>query len=71
MDIIRDIDEHMLCTADPYRGVIEHTNWKDRILIYLPVGGEVTFAKEKSFTIIRREGHSFLNIYRYHQDSTG
>ena len=71
MEAIKDIDQHMLCTADPYRGVIEHTNRKDRILIYLPVGGEVTFAKEKSFTIIRREGHSFLNIYRYHQDSTG
>ena len=71
MDIIRDIDEHMLCTADPYRGVIEHTNRKDRILIYLPIGGEVTFAKEKTYTIIRREGHSLLNVYRYHQETTG
>ena len=71
MEAIKDIDQHMLCTADPYRGIIDHTNRKDKILIYLPIGGEVTFAKEKTYTIIRREGHSLLNVYRYHQETTG
>lgn len=47
MEAIKDIDQHMLCTVDPYRGIIEHTYRKDRILIYLPIGGEVTFTKEK------------------------
>ena len=32
MEAIKDIDQHMLCTADPYRGIIEHTNRKNRIL---------------------------------------
>ena len=71
MEAIKDIDQHMLCTADTYRGIIEHANRKDKILIYLPIGGEVTFAKEKTYTIIRREGHSLLNVYRYHQETTG
>ena len=71
MEAIKDIDQHMLCTADAYRGIIEHANRKDKILIYLPIGGEVTFAKEKTYTIIRREGHSLLNVYRYHQETTG
>ena len=71
MEPIRDINQHMLCSADPYRGVLEHTNRKEKIMIYLPVGGEVSFAKETSFTIIRREGHSMLNVYRYNQNDTG
>ena len=71
MEAIRDIDQHMLCNADPNRGIIEHASRKDRILIYLPVGGEVTFVREKSCTVVRREGHSVLRVYRYHQDAAG
>ena len=71
MEPIKDIDQHMLCKADPYRGVIERTVRNDTMIIYLPIGGEVTFAKEKTYTIIRREGHSLLNVYRYHQETTG
>ena len=67
MEAIKDIDQHMLCTADPYRGIIEHTNRKNRILIYLPIGGEVTISREKTYTVIRREGHSMLRVYRYSQ----
>ena len=70
MEAIKDIDQHMLCTADPYRGFIEHTYRKDRILIYLPVGGEVTFTKEKTSTVVRREGQSLLRVYRYRQEAT-
>ena len=67
MEPIKDIDQHMLCTADPYRGIIEHTNRKNRILIYLPIGGEVTISREKTYTVIRREGHTLLRVYRYSQ----
>ena len=47
MEAIKDIDQHMLCTADPYRGIIEHANRKDKILIYLPIGGEVSRSQKK------------------------
>ena len=71
MEAIKDIDQHMLCTVDPYRGIIEHTYRKDRILIYLPIGGEVTFTKGKTYTVVRREGQALLRVYRYHQEATG
>ena len=65
MKPIKDIDQHMLCTADPYRGVIERTIRNDKMIIYLPVGGEITISREKTYTVIRREGHSILRVYRY------
>ena len=69
MDTIRDIDQHMLCTADPYRGIIERTIRNDKMIVYLPVGGEITISKEKTYTVIRREGHSMLRVYRYSQET--
>ncbi len=66
MEAIRDVDRHMLCAADPYRGIIEHSNRKERILIYLPVGGEITFIKENTYTVIRRNGNSRLSVNSVH-----
>ena len=67
MEPIKDIDQHMLCTADPYRGIIERTFRNDKMIVYLPVGGEITISREKTYTVIRREGHSMLRVYRYSQ----
>ena len=69
METIKDLDQHTVCTADPFRGVIERIcrRGKERILIYLPVGGEITISREKTYTVIRREGHSMLRVYRYSQ----
>ena len=69
METIKDLDQHTVCTADPYNGVIERIcgRGKERILIYLPVGGEITISREKTYTVIRREGHSMLRVYRYSQ----
>ena len=41
METIKDLDQHTVCTADPYNGVIERIcgRGRERILIYLPVGG--------------------------------
>ena len=69
MEAIKDIDQHMLCTADPYRGIIERTIRNDKMIVYLPVGGEITISKEKTYTVIRREGHSMLRVYRYSQET--
>ena len=66
MEAIKDIDQHMLCTADPYRGVIERTIRNDKMIIYLPVGGEITFTMGRKCTIGRREGYSFLRVNRFH-----
>ena len=46
MEPIKDIDQHMLCTADPYRGIIERTVRNDKMIVYLPVGGEITISRE-------------------------
>lgn len=68
METIKDLDQHTVCTADPCKGIIERICGKgrERILIYLPVGGEVTFAMKRNCTIVRREGPSFLRVNRYH-----
>ena len=66
MEPIKDIDQHMLCTADPYRGIIERTVRNDKMIVYLPVGGEITFTMERNCTIVRREGYSFLRVNRFH-----
>ena len=46
METIKDLDQHTVCTADPFRGVIERIcrSGRERILIYLPVGGEITIS---------------------------
>ena len=71
METIKDLDQHTVCTADPFRGVIEriHGRGKERILIYLPIGGEVTFSLERTSTVIRREGHSFMHVNRYYNST--
>ena len=68
METIKDLDQHTVCTADPYNGVIERIcgRGKERILIYLPVGGAITFTMERNCTIVRREGYSFLRVNRFH-----
>ena len=41
METIKDLDQHTVCTADPYNGVIERIcgRGRERILIYLPLAG--------------------------------
>ncbi len=70
MEVIRDLDKHMLCTVDPYHGTIVHTYRKDKIVINLPIGGEVTFVKEKTCTVIRREGHSLMCVNSIHLNAS-
>ena len=71
METIKDLDQHTVCTADPFRGVIERIcrSGRERILIYLPVGGEITFTMERNCTVIRREAHSFLRVDRYYMST--
>ena len=70
MENIRDIDGHKLCEADPLRGILIWCAGKtERIEIYLPVGGEVSFSREKSYTYIRRETPSQFRVKRYRQDT--
>ena len=66
MEIVKDIDQHTVCTADPYRGLIVRKTKRENIMIYLPVGGEITFTIESNCTIVRREGHSLMHVNRYH-----
>ena len=66
MEIVKDIDQHTVCTADPFRGLIVRKTKRENIMIYLPVGGEITFTIESNCTIVRREGPSLMHVNRYH-----
>ena len=66
MEIVKDIDQHTVCTTDPFRGLIVRKTKRENIMIYLPVGGEITFTIESNCTIVRREGHSLMHVNRYH-----
>ena len=66
MEIVKDIDQHTVCTADPFRGLIVRKTKRENIMLDLPVGGEITFTIESNCTIVRREGHSLMNVNRYH-----
>ncbi len=68
MEVIKDADQHTVCTADPYSGVVERIcrKGKEGIRIFLPVGGEITFTMGRNCTIIHREGHALLRVNRYH-----
>ena len=66
METIKDLDQHTVCTADPFRGLIVRKTKRENIMIYLPVGGEITFTIESNCTIVRREGHSLMHVNRYH-----
>ena len=66
MEIVKDIDQHTVCTADPFRGLIVRKTKRENIMIYLPVGGEITLTIESNCTIVRREGHSLMHVNRYH-----
>ena len=37
METIKDLDQHTVCTADPFRGVIEHIcrSGRERILMHM------------------------------------
>ncbi len=70
MEAIRDADQHMLCAADPYTGVLEHRNRRETIRICLPVGGEVVFFREKTCTVIRRQGQCSLYVNSIHVDNS-
>ncbi len=70
METIKDADQRKLCMADPYNGTIVHTCRKDKIMICLPVGGEITFVKEKTCTVIRREGYSLLRVNSVHLNTS-
>ena len=69
MEAIKDIDQHLLCMADPIRGILEHIHQKEKIVICLPVGGEAAFSKEKTYTIIRRETSTLFRVHSYHVSS--
>jgi hypothetical protein len=66
MEAIRDIDHHMLCTADPDSGTLEHKSRGETITIHLLPGCDVAFRKKESYTVIRRESPSSLNVYSTH-----
>ena len=34
MEIVKDIDQHTVCTADPFRGLIVRKTKRDNIMIY-------------------------------------
>ena len=55
LEEIRDINHHLLCCADAYRGTIEKKiNKTEHITVYMPVGGAVRIVKGiKSLTIVR------------------
>lgn len=71
MEEIRDMDRKMLCTADRRRGIIEHVSRKDRIRIFLPVGGEVRFEKGRTCTVVRRDGSATIKVYRRRREEPG
>ncbi len=66
MDIIRDVDDHVICFADSDRGLIEHSIRKEMIRISLPVGGEVLFIKDGCYTVIRRNSSRGMYVFSDH-----
>jgi len=54
MEPIRDIDRHIVCKADSFRGTIERITKRETIRIHVPVGGEIEFINERTYTVIRR-----------------
>lgn len=54
MEPVRDLDNHLICCVDTENGLIEHIHQKEMVRISLPVGGEVLFARDDSFTVVRR-----------------
>ena len=66
MEPIRDIDKHVICKADPYRGIIERATKKGTIRILLPLGGEVEFISDCTYTVIRRERMELFYVNSIH-----
>lgn len=71
MEEIRDIDNHMLCEVDPYKGILIKRVKKDveEMRISMPVGCIVNFVRKNSFTVLRREGEASLRVHKYRQDN--
>lgn len=70
MEDIRDLDNHKLCEADPFRGILVKTIGRtEEMTIYLPIGGEVGFSRGENYTFIRRETKSGFRVNKYRQDT--
>ena len=66
MEPIRDIDQHVICKVDAYRGLVESVTKKGTIRIILPLGGEIEFINERTYTVIRRERTELFYVNSIH-----
>ncbi len=66
MEEIRDIDNHLLCSADAQRGLLVHKDHDKMIRLILPPKGEILFIRKKNFTLIRRVENGTFYVHREH-----
>lgn len=65
MKPIRDYENKVVCYADTLTGCVESKNKKQKTSTCLPIGGEMTFERERTKTIIRRKSENEMEVFRY------
>ena len=54
LEPIKDCNLHIVCYADPETGFLEAKYKKQITKTVLPVGGEITFIRDQTETIVKR-----------------
>lgn len=65
MKEIRDSENKVVCYADALTGRVESKNKKQKTSTCLPIGGEMTFERERTKTVIRRKSENEIEVFRY------